>query len=554
MRKAEIDAGVAGGGATLEGGPLRLLARAAFDRIEAAFDVAFGPQANPWRALGALAWLLFWVVAATGIYVYAAFDTSADGAWPSVERIAANAWPLSGLARSLHRYASDAFILVALLHLVREWAHGRYAHVHRYAWITGVALLGFVYASGLGGFWLVWDRLAQFSIVATTEWLDALPLFSEPLARNFDAGAKVGDRLFSLLIFLHIGLPLATLAAMWVHVKRLQRPATVAPRSLAAGTLAALTVLSFAQPVSSAAPADLASLPARLALDWFYLAPHVVQYALSPQALWAIVASAAAVLLGLPWLSRAARMPRRAAAVVTLANCNGCRRCFADCPYDAIEMVKRTDGRPHPFQAQVDPDLCAGCGICAGACPSSVPFRSVADLVSGIDLPERPIGEARSTLERELARVAASRRAGAAASPRIVVFGCDEAVDVRTLRGPDTAALSLLCAAQVPPSFVDYALRSGADGVLVTGCREGDCAWRLGQAWVEERFSGARAPKLRSVVPRDRVRVAWTGRREAATLAATLSAFRAELAALPPRADRPLVAPKRDPARRATSP
>ena len=534
--------------------PLRSLVRATFERVEAGFDVAFGAQATPWRALGALAWLRFWVVAATGIYVYAAFDTSADGAWPSVERITANAWPLSGLARSLHRYASDAFILVALLHLVREWAHGRYAHVHRYAWLTGVALLGFVYASGLGGFWLVWDRLAQFSIVATTEWLDALPLFSEPLARNFDAGAKVCDRLFSLLIFLHIGLPLATLAAMWVHVKRLQRPATVPPRALAAGTLAALTVLSLALPVSSAAPADLASLPSRLALDWFYLAPHVVQYALSPQALWAIVAAAAAALFGLPYLSRAARTPRRAAAVVTLANCNGCRRCFADCPYDAIEMVKRTDGRPHPFQAQVDPDLCAGCGICAGACPSSIPFRSVADLVSGIDLPGRPIGEARSTLERELARVAASHRAGEPASPRIVVFGCDEAVDVRALRGPDTAALSLLCAAQVPPSFVEYALRSGADGVLVTGCREGDCAWRLGQAWVEQRFAGSRAPKLRAVVPRDRVRVAWTARRDAATLAATLSAFRADLSALPPRAERPLVAPKRDLSRRTTLP
>ena len=532
--------------------PVRSLVRALFDRVDTVFDAAFGARANPWRLLGALAWYLFWVVALTGIYVYAAFDTSAAGAYPSVERITANAWPLSGLARSLHRYASDAFILLTVLHLAREWAHRRYAHVQRFAWLTGVALLLFVWLSGIGGFWLVWDRLAQFSIVATTEWLDALPLFSEPLAANFDADARIGDRFFSLLIFLHIGIPLATLAVMWVHVQRLQRPATQPPRVLAWGTLAALALLSLARPVASDAPAALDREPIRLAIDWFYFAPHVIQYAWSPLALWAIVGVATAVLVALPYLSRAAREPRRKAAVVQLANCNGCRRCFADCPYNAIEMVKRTDGRPHPFQASVIADLCAGCGICAGACPSSTPFRSVAELVTGIDLPQKPVGAARATLERELARVTASARAGSASTPRILVVGCDESIDVVGLRSPDTAALSLLCAAQLPPSFVEYALRSGADGVLVTGCREGDCVWRLGQEWTEERFAGARAPKLRAAVPVERVRIAWAGRQDAGRLAAAVAAFRADLVALPPETRAKLVPPKRE--RRADSP
>lgn len=534
-------------------GALRPAVRAAFDRIEAAFDIAFGPRANPWRALGGLAWILFWVAAITGIYVYALFDTSAALAWTSVERMSANAWPASALARSLHRYSSDAFVLVTMLHLAREWAHGRYAHVHRYAWITGVALVAFVYASGLVGFWLVWDRLAQYSIVATTEWLDVLPIFAEPLAGNFDANARIDDRFFSLLIFLHIGIPLATLALMWAHVQRLKRPATQPARSIAWGTLAALVVVSLAVPVTSHAPADLASVPGSLALDWFYLAPHAIQDAISPTGLWAIVAVLAALLLSLPWLSRAARAPRREAAVVDLEFCNGCRRCVADCPYDAIEMVPRSDGRAHPLEARVDADRCAGCGICAGACPSSVPFRSVADLVSGIDMPQKPIGALRTMLEGELARISATPRGDAAATPRVVVVGCEEAIDVRALRDGDTAALPLLCAAQLPPSFVDYALRSGADGVLVTGCREGDCVWRLGQDWVGERFAGERAPRLRAVVPRERVRIAWAGSPDRAALDSALDAFRRDLAALPDAAHRTVVAPKRDPSRMAAS-
>src|SRR6266542_2297220 len=70
---------------------VRRVAATALDRIECAFDVAFGSRGNPWRRLGALAWFLFWVVAASGIYIYIGFDTRADGAYASVARLSENA-------------------------------------------------------------------------------------------------------------------------------------------------------------------------------------------------------------------------------------------------------------------------------------------------------------------------------------------------------------------------------------------------------------------------------------------------------------------------------
>ena len=51
--------------------PAALLAR-----LEAIFDRAFGPRANPWRHLGALGFYLFFVVVGTGVWLYAAVDTS----------------------------------------------------------------------------------------------------------------------------------------------------------------------------------------------------------------------------------------------------------------------------------------------------------------------------------------------------------------------------------------------------------------------------------------------------------------------------------------------
>jgi len=513
-------------------GRTRAALRALLARIERAFDSPFGQASNPWRHLGALGYLLFWIIAASGIYVYIGFDTRADGAYASVDRLSSNAFPLGSLTRSLHRYAADAFVLIVLLHLVREWAAGHYAHFRRFSWTTGVFALWLVYASGIGGFWLVWDTLAQYSLVATAEWFDALPFLGQ-LARNFDTAANVTDRLFSLLIFLHIGIPLVLLAAMWIHLQRLARPDTAPPRTLAWGTAIALLTLALARPVTSAVPADLARAPSTLPLDWFYLGVHAFADMAGTPALWAAALGVTGCLLALPWLSRLARSPRAPTAIVDLANCNGCARCFADCPYAAVTMQPRTDGKHSARQAVVDASLCAGCGICTGACPSSTPFRSIADLVTGIDLPQAPIDDLRERLEAALGRFAAHPSCG---EPRIVAFACTPepgGADLHALDNASTATFSLLCAAQLPPSFVEYALRAGADGILVAGCRTGDCAFRLGDRWTEERLAATREPHLRASVPRDRIRIAWCGVDDAHTLARALEALRGSLATTP---------------------
>ena len=506
----------------LPAAPLAWSPAALLARVEALYDRAFGPHANPWRHLGALGFYLFFVVVATGAYVYAALDTSVVGAYASVERITHDAWPLLAISRSLHRYASDAFAAVVALHVLRECVNGHAKGFRWFSWLSGVPLVWLVLASGIGGFWLVWDRLAQFSVIATTEWLDALPLFGEPLARNFVDSATLTNRLFSLFVFLHIGIPLFLLLAMWVHVKRIARPRTLPPRPLAIGLAVALAALALAVPIRSDGPADLAAVPATLALDWFYLGLHALHYAISPAWLWTAATAATLALALLPWLPPARRIqPAR----VDLANCNGCGRCFADCPYVAVTLRPRTDGRAAPREAVVDPGLCAACGICAGACPSSTPFRSTEALQAGIDLPQRTVNDVRDELDRALAAVRGS--------PSLVVFGCQRAADVAAFRSADTAVLALPCTGMLPPSFVEYALRGGADGVLVTGCREGDCTYRLGDRWTRERFAGAREPHLRASVARERLRVAWCGRFDANALGAAIDRFRRDLRALP---------------------
>ena len=121
-----------------------------------------------------------------------------------------------------------------------------------------------------------------------------------------------------------------------------------------------------------------------------------------------------------------------------------------------------------------------------------------------------------------------------AGAPKWVVFGCDQGANVARLGAPDVAAFSLICTGMLPPSFIEYALRGGVDGVLVTGCSEGGCAFRLGQRWTRERLLGAREPHLRASVPRERVATVWADVGEEATVEAALAALRLRVSGATP--------------------
>ena len=82
--------------------------RAGFMGVEAVFNRAFGDRMNPFYHLGKISFFLFWIIGATGLILYAFFDTSVEGAFQSVETITHSLWGLGGVLRSLHRYASDS--------------------------------------------------------------------------------------------------------------------------------------------------------------------------------------------------------------------------------------------------------------------------------------------------------------------------------------------------------------------------------------------------------------------------------------------------------------
>lgn len=501
-------------------GSVRAVMRRGFDRVERVVDTFFGPDWNPLARLGSLGWLLFWVVAVTGIYLFVFFDTGVTRAYESVEWLTNEHWYHAGVTRSLHRYASDLMVVVMFLHLLREFVYDRYRGRRWFSWITGVPLIWFVYLSGITGYWLVWDKLAQYVALVTTELLDTLGVFAEPIARNFLTSETLSGRFFTLMVFLHIAIPLILLLLMWIHIQRISDARTNPPIGLTALTLGALIVASLILPAVSQGPADLATVTATVGIDWFLLSLYPVIEMVPAGVIWGGVAAFTLSLIGLPWLP-----PRKeaAAAAVFLDHCNGCARCVADCPYAAISLVPRTDGAPFAHEVLVNAERCVACGICMGSCPSSSPFRRTRELVTGIDLPSLPLAYLREQT------VAAAQ--GLSEPGRVLTIACAYGAGAESAPG----RIVLPCIAMAPPSLFDFIISRGlADGVVVAGCAERGCQNRFGRDWTLQRFAGARDPYLRKRVPRERLLEVWAGPSEAGRLETETAAFSTLLAALGP--------------------
>lgn len=282
---------------------LQSLLQSLFMRVEGVFNRAFGDKLNPLYHLGAITFYLFWLIAISGLYLYAFFKTGVADAYGSVEALTHDQWYAGGIMRSVHRYASDGMVLTMLVHMLRHFAFDRLRGFRWFSWFTGVILIWLVYASGINGYMLPWDKMAQFVVIGSFEWLDWLPIFDGALIRNFIYQASVNDRFFSLLAFIHLGIPLLVLLLMWIHVQRVPKADTNPPRPIMIALAVTMLVLALARPaLSQGGAADFGVTVTTLEFDWFYLAVFPLLYLWPLARVWALLGGLTTLLAVLPWL------------------------------------------------------------------------------------------------------------------------------------------------------------------------------------------------------------------------------------------------------------
>ena len=86
-----------------------------------------------------------------------------------------------------------------------------------------------------------------------------------------------------------------------------------------------------------------------------------------------------------------------------------------------------------------------------------------------------------------------------------------------------------MCSARVDPSFVLEALRRGADGVLIAGCRIGECHYRDGNYQALQRVMVLKRLLEQVGLDPGRVKIVWCAASEGEIYARDLREFIREL-------------------------
>lgn len=454
------------------------------------------PGLNPLSQLGAVANTCFLIALVSGILLLFWYSPSVHQAWASLEAMRANSF-LGSLARSVHRYSSDACVLFILLHAARMFFARRFTGPRWLAWATGVGLLALVWGIGWSGYWLVWDVRAQHAALGTAKFIDQFPLLTEPLSRSFLTNESVPSLLFFVIFFTHMLGPLAVGIGLWIHLQRVNRSKLFTGRTLTLWITGSLIFLSMLVPATSGPAADMLVKAERFSLDWWYLWPLTLTDRLGGGLLWLIFLGTGLVTMSVPWwlarrrevtpvipLTVEAPAPVPAAAV-DLPRCFGCTLCAKDCPFNAITMVPRGDGRKFSVQSSVDPDLCVACGVCAGACDSeaiNLPFFSSRDVGPAL---QQWIREDAALGQSPMVALLCAESAGGA----LAVDGagrCPELPGYRIAQVP--------CVGWISAGLLERLLQAGATDVLVCGCADGDPNCREGIQWFRQRLAGEREP------------------------------------------------------------
>ncbi|HEX7117966.1 MAG TPA: hydrogenase iron-sulfur subunit [Longimicrobiales bacterium] len=479
-------------------------------RLDAWANRVYGARHNPLYHSGAIVVVLLGVLIVTGVYLLVFYRVGAP--WESVARISDQAWSGRWI-RSVHRFAADAAVVAAAVHAFRMFAQHRSWGPRALAWVSGLVLLAVIFVCGWTGYVLIWDVQAHVLAVEGARFMDVLPIFSEPIGRTFVGERPMPSAFFFLNLFAHVALPIGVGLLLWIHVSRVARPVLLPARRVIWGTVGGLALLAIAWPIGMAPEADLFRLPADVPLDLFFAFWLPLTRALPTWSVWAAGGGLGAIMLFVPLCARPPKAERPARSRVDERLCTGCEQCVLDCPYEAITMVPRTDGRAGQV-ARVDPDACVSCGICIGSC---APMAVGPVGRTGRD----QLAEARSFVDRV--------RPG---SRDVVVVGCEWSA-ASSLRALGSAPLfPVACAGNVHTSVVEHLVRDGVGGVVVVACPEQDCRGREGGKWLEQRIHHGRLAELKERVDRRRVRIVQAAAGELALLRAELDRFVAAVVAL----------------------
>lgn len=473
-------------------------------------------QLNPFYHTGTIATLLLIIVALTGFFLFLFFQYGFDASYDAV-LIRIETPFIARTIRAVHRYASGALVITTLLHAFRTLFMERFRGPRWLAWVTGIFMTALLWFAGVTGYWLIWDERAQLINDAFVGFLQTATPFAAPYMVMITEAAASGDSwpIFLAIFAVHVLLFLIVAGFYWYHIKRLNRPKWLPPAFWVVGVAVVVLLVSIFFPAGMLPQGDLTRLPGPVTIDplfLFYLPAY--ENPLLNWILWGSLIVLTAVLTALPWIKGRRKVSDETPGQLEAAGrpvvniikdrCSGCTVCAIDCPYKALEMVERTDGKRHKYIAIEDTGLCVSCGICVGSCDGvavtlgQTPPVALWDTVSG----QLALAKLRSPIDQVQVVFTCERHAVQGGKPYI-----DHAV--ASQNGMAVEVITLPCVGTAPPGLLSRTLDEGVANVHIIGCPPDDCANREGNLWLEQRITRERVPRLKRPYANAPITASW---------------------------------------------
>jgi ubiquinol-cytochrome c reductase cytochrome b subunit len=177
-----------------------------------------GRFVSPLGFLGMLTFVIFIILGITGALLMLWYEPILDRAWTSVQKIN-DTIPYGFHIRNIHYHASNAMVMMALLHMYYQYFSGRYKIRNEILWVTGIIIGVLTILEAFTGYDIIFSERAELAISIAASLTNSIPVMG-PQMREAFFGAGFHDFILRFYTFHVFMLPIALLGLMVVHFPR----------------------------------------------------------------------------------------------------------------------------------------------------------------------------------------------------------------------------------------------------------------------------------------------------------------------------------------------
>lgn len=173
---------------------------------------------SPFGFLGMLTFVVFIILGVSGALLMFYYEPILNRAWDSVEKIN-NDVPFGFHIRNIHYHASNAMVLLAILHMYYQYFSGRYKIRNEILWVTGVILGTVTILEAFTGYDIIFSERAELAISIAASLTNSIPIVGSTIRESM-FGNGFHDfvlRFYAQHVFV---LPIVMLGLMAVHMPR----------------------------------------------------------------------------------------------------------------------------------------------------------------------------------------------------------------------------------------------------------------------------------------------------------------------------------------------